>query len=298
MDTEVYEPWEFEDRLSTSLDDCVKPAVLHAAREGNQRCSELLLEEWMRAGSQYDDTTNEMWLEQEAADQERLREYEECLREDEEFELECKRELERERVKLKLEPPPPAPTPTQPPVPCTTDQYSQHATITHTKPYTVPRSRLPPWPNKYPNQNRNQYNNNRYTTARKPMRSRPPPWPNQRQRRTPHNTTTPARPPPRPNQHPTPSPILSIANLRPPPWPNQRQRRTPRHTTTPARPPPWPNQRRHRRKPHSPTFTTPRFRPPPWPIIPRHTTQTSQTRRNAKRRIKAKSRVISDEVSV
>jgi hypothetical protein len=272
MDTEIYEPWEFEDRPTTTLNNCVKPAILRAAREGNQHCSELLLEEWMRTGNQYDDATNEMWLEQEAAYQERLREYEEaCLREDEEFELECERELELEREKLKLKPPP-APTPVQPPVPYTTNQYPQHATITHTKPYTVPRSRLPPWPNKYLNQNRNRYNNNRYTTARKPTRSRPPPWPNQRQRRTPRHTTTPAGPPPRPNQHPTPSPILSIANLRPPPWPNQCHRR---------------------RKPHSP-----RFRPPPWPIIPRHTTQTSQNRRNAQRRVKAKSRIISDKVSI
>ena len=204
--------------------------------------------------------------------QERLREYEEaCLREDEKFELECERELEHEREKLKLKPPP-APTPVQPPIPHTTDQYPQHATITHTKPYTVPRSRLPPWPNKYPNQNRNRYNNNRYTMARKPTRSRPPPWPNQRQRHTSRHTTTPTGPPPEPNQHPTPSLILSITNLRPPPWPNQRH---------------------HRRKPHFP-----RFRPPPWPIIPRRTTQTSQNRRNAQRRVKAKSRIISDKVSV
>ena len=94
----------------------------------------------MRTGNQYDNATNQMWLEQEAVYQERLQEYEEaCLCEDEEFELACERELEREREqeKLKLEPPP-APTPVQPPVSHTTDQYPQHATITHTKPYTVP----------------------------------------------------------------------------------------------------------------------------------------------------------------
>ena len=198
MDTKIYKPWEFEDRPTMTLNNCVKPAILRAAREGNQRCSKLLLEEWMRTGNQYDDATNQMWLKQEVAYQERLREYEEaCLHEDEEFELECERELECECEweQPKLEPPP-APTPVQPPVPYTTDQHSQHATITHTKPYIVPQSRLPPWPNKYPNQNRNRYNNNRYTTARKPTRSRPPPWPNQRQRRTPRHTTTPAGPPP------------------------------------------------------------------------------------------------------
>ena len=110
MDTEVYEPWEFENHLSTTLDDCMKPTVLQAACEGNQRCSELLLEEWMYAGSQYDNATNEMWLEQEAVYQEHLQEYEECLREDEEFELECECKPEPEQEKLKLKPPP-APTP-------------------------------------------------------------------------------------------------------------------------------------------------------------------------------------------
>ena len=43
----------------------------------------------MHKGNQYNDATNKMWLEQEAAYQERLQEYEEeCLREDEEFGLE------------------------------------------------------------------------------------------------------------------------------------------------------------------------------------------------------------------
>ena len=64
MDTGIYKPWEFEDHPTTTLDNCVKPAILRAPRKGNQRCSGLLLEEWMRTGNQYDDATNQMWLEQ------------------------------------------------------------------------------------------------------------------------------------------------------------------------------------------------------------------------------------------
>ena len=139
MDTKIYKPWEFENHPSMTFDDCVKPAVLWAASEGNQCCSELLLEEWMRTGNQYDDATNEMWLKQEVAYQECLWEYEEeeCLCEDEEFELKCERELEREWGKLK---PPPAPTPVQPPVNyrliSTTCYHHPHQTV-HSPPISL-----------------------------------------------------------------------------------------------------------------------------------------------------------------
>jgi hypothetical protein len=117
-------------------------------------------------------------------------------------------------------------------------------------------------------------------------RLRPPPWPNKNPTKnrnkyyygthTPTGTTTKRRPPPWPII-PTPTTILSISNSRPPPWPiichcqhNQ----------------------------HSPVSSPPPARPPPWPIIPRHIHSTSQNRRNAKQRVKAKSRIILDEVSV
>ena len=48
MDTEIYEPWEFEDHPTTIFDNCIKPAILRAAREGDQHCSGLLLKEWMQ----------------------------------------------------------------------------------------------------------------------------------------------------------------------------------------------------------------------------------------------------------
>jgi hypothetical protein len=126
---------------------------------------------------------------------------------------------------------------------------------------------------------------NARTTPYSTSRSRPPPWPikNSNKNRnkyyygthTPTDTTAKRRPPPWPII-PTPTTILSIAGSRPPPWPiichcqhNQ----------------------------HSPVSTPP-ARPPPWPIIPRRIQSTPQNRRNAKQRIKAKSRFISEEVSV
>jgi hypothetical protein len=126
---------------------------------------------------------------------------------------------------------------------------------------------------------------NTRTTPYSTSRLRPPPWPikNSNKNRnkyyygthTPTGTTAKRRPPPWPII-PTPTTILSIAGSRPPPWPiichcqhNQ----------------------------HSPVSTPP-ARPPPWPIIPRRIQSTPQNRRNAKQRIKAKSRFISDEVSV
>jgi hypothetical protein len=90
------------------------------------------------------------------------------------------------------------------------------------------------------------------------------------------STTPKRRPPPWPII-PTPTTIFSISNSRPPPWPIicccQHDQ-------------------------HSPISSTPPARPPPWPIIPRRIQSTPQNRRNAKQRIKAKSRIISDEVSV
>ena len=117
--------------------------------------------------------------------------------------------------------------------------------------------------------------------------TRPPPWPlkgpkqnqNQHQhngRYTPARYTMGQRPPPRPNI-PTTSPILSIMNPHPPPWPNICH---------------------YHHKGHSLVTSTPPACPPPWLIIPRHIQSTPQNCRNAKRRIKAKSRFISDEVSI
>jgi hypothetical protein len=237
----------------------------------------------MCTGSQYSNGIHRMWQEHETDREERLREYEEDLCKWEEEQLEFEREdLERECEELTREPPPPVPadTPTQPLTPLTADQCSQHTpdrhqhhTTIHTKSYPAPRSRPPPWPNKYRNRNQSRHNNSRYITARKPMRSRLPPWPNQRQQHNPRYTTTSVRPPPWPNDSDT-SPILSITNPCPLPWPNQRH---------------------HRRKP---TSSTRRSRPPPWPIIPRHSNRTLQNRWNAKRRIKARSRGISDGNSI
>ena len=128
-------------------------------------------------------------------------------------------------------------------------------------------------------------NNN--STPYPTSRLRPPPWPNKnpdRKRRynkhryskhPPVSTTTKRRPPPWPIL-PTPTPIFSIENSCPPPWPNIRHRR---------------------RKKYSPVSATPPARPPPWPIISHRIHPTSQNRRNAKRRIKAQSRSISDKIS-
>ena len=137
-------------------------------------------------------------------------------------------------------------------------------------PYSTPRSRPPPWPNKKPNRNRGWHGYGKSPIARYITQQRPPPWPNKRRCHTPYYTTIATRPPPWPNKHSDIPTILPITNLHPPPWPNQR---------------------RHRYKS---IWSTPRSRPPPWPIISRHTTQAFQNRRNAKRRLKAKSRIISD----
>jgi hypothetical protein len=124
------------------------------------------------------------------------------------------------------------------------------------------------------------------TTPYLTSQSRPPPWPNKNSNKnrnkyyygthTPAGTTARRRPPPWPII-PTPTTIYSITN---------------------SRPPPWPNICHCRHKQHSPVSFTPHARPPPWPIIPHYIHSTSQNRRNAKRRVKAKSRIISDEVSV
>jgi hypothetical protein len=124
------------------------------------------------------------------------------------------------------------------------------------------------------------------TTPYLTSQSRPPPWPNKNSNKnrnkyyygthTPAGTTTRRRPPPWPII-PTPTTIYSITN---------------------SRPPPWPNTCHCRHKQHSPVSSTPHARPPPWPILPRYIHSTSQNRRNAKRRVKAKSRIISDEVSI
>lgn len=119
-----------------------------------------------------------------------------------------------------------------------------------------------------------------------PARLRPPPWPNKHPTRnrnqhqgkgkyTPARNTVGQRPPPQPNIHT--SPILSIAN---------------------SRPPPWPNICHCRHKQYSHVSSTPPTRPPPWPIISRRILSTLQNRRNAKRRIKAKSRGTLDTVSI
>jgi len=130
------------------------------------------------------------------------------------------------------------------------------------------------------------YHINSLSTPYSSARLRPPPWLNKKSNKNrnkyyygthpPTGTTVKQRPPPRPNI-PTPIPILSIGNPRPPPWPIIHDRHC---------------------KQHSPVSSTPPSRPPPWPIIPRYIHSTPQNRQNAKRRIKAKSRGISDKVSV
>ena len=133
----------------------------------------------------------------------------------------------------------------------------------------------PPWPNRYRHRHRDNDITSYSTT-----RSRPPPWPNKYRNRYQHNgkytlaKRTVRQLLPWLNKQPTPSSILSIADSRPPPWPNQC------HCG------------------YKLILSTPHLRPPPWPIISCCTTQTSQNHRNAKRRVKAKSRIISDEVSV
>jgi hypothetical protein len=130
------------------------------------------------------------------------------------------------------------------------------------------------------------YHTNPLSTPYSPARSHPPPWPNKNTNKY-HNkyhygthslagTLAKQRPPPRPNI-PTPIPILSIRNSRPPPWPIIHHCHC---------------------KQHSPISSTPPVHPPPWPIIYRCIHSTSQNHQNSKRRIKAKSRDISDEVSL
>jgi hypothetical protein len=171
--------------------------------------------------------------------------------------------------------PPLANTPISPPPPSSTTLGND--TPTHTTPYLTSRSRPQPWPNK----KHNKHHFGAHTPAGTTTRRRPQPWPNKRRNkhhygiRTPAGTTAKRRPPPWPIL-PTPTPILSIGGPHPPPWPNIR------HC--------------HRKK-YSPVSTTSPTRPPPWPILSHHIHSTSQNRRNAKRRIRAQSRSISDEVS-
>jgi hypothetical protein len=113
------------------------------------------------------------------------------------------------------------------------------------------------------------------------------------------------------NNH-TPKPLRNIdanttpsstSRSRPPPWPNKNSNKnrnkyyygthTPAGMTAKQRPPPWPIILTP-----TPILSIKHSRPPPWPIIPHRIHSTSQNCRNAKRRIKAKSRVISDEVSI
>ena len=137
---------------------------------------------------------------------------------------------------------------------------------------------------------------NRPTSCRNPKphstsQERPPPKPNKTQIRNIHHygahtltgTTPTQRPPPWPIIS-SPTPILSV-NSRPPPWPNQP-------------PQPCGHRRCHCHNTNRPITSTPSARPPPWPIIPGQSNRTSQNHRNAKRRIKAKSRGISDKISI
>ena len=166
-------------------------------------------------------------------------------------------------------------TPTSPPPPSPTTLNNN--TPTPTTPYLTSQSHPQPWPN----EKHNKHHFDTHTPAGTTTRWRPQPWPNKRHNkhhygtRTPTGTTAKRRPPPWPIL-PTPTPILSIGSLRPPPWPNIRH---------------------HRCRQYSPVSYAPPARPPPWPIIPHGIHPTSQNRWNAKWRIKARSRNISDEVS-
>jgi hypothetical protein len=91
----------------------------------------------------------------------------------------------------------------------------------------------------------------------------------------------------------------STSRSRPPPWPNKYRNRnqyqhnskyTPARNTMGRRPPPWPII-----PTPTPILSITNPRPPPWPII---SYQTIRNRRNAKRRLKAKSRRTSDKVSI
>jgi len=86
----------------------------------------------------------------------------------------------------------------------TVHQSEHHNNIT---PYSIIRSRPPPWPIKYLDRNRNQHQHNgRITLAKETMRQRPPPWPNQ-------------SPEPYHHHHVAVHPITFIPPARPPPWP-------------------------------------------------------------------------------
>ena len=222
--------------------------------------------------TQYSDETQRWWLELE---QERIREHEEYLREFEREELKRdelereeleREELERERreleTELKLPPPTPINTSTQPlPIPETANGNVHH-TIPQTAPYSTSRPRPPPWPNKHQRQNRNRCGNNKYTTKAR----------NHKQRNTPCYAAIRRRPPPWPIKTPL-SLISLISNSRPPPWPNQHHRHHHYHH--------YPNTKHY-------TIRTPHARPPPWPIL---TPDTLQNHRNARRRLRGRSRI-------
>jgi hypothetical protein len=172
--------------------------------------------------------------------------------------------------------PPLANTPISPPPP--SPNTLGNNTPTHTTPYITSRLRPQPWPNK----KHNKHHFGAHTLASTTTRRQPQPWPNKKRNKHHHGTRTPAG---------------TTTKRRPPPWPILPTTTTLIFSIENSRPPPWPNIRHHRRKKHSPVSTTPPTRPPPWPIISHHIHPTPQNRRNAKRRIKAQSRSILDEVS-
>jgi hypothetical protein len=177
--------------------------------------------------------------------------------------------------------------PRPPPMPCPPPELDDNIAL-HTPPSPTTRSNKHHTNNRTPKPPRNvNFDTTPYLTSQ----GRPPPEPNKTQIRNGHHygahtmtgTTPTQRPPPWPIIS-SPTPILSV-NSRPPPWPNQ---------------PPHPccHCRRHCHNTNRPITSTPSARPPPWPIIPGQSNRTSQNHRNAKRRIKAKSRGISDKISI
>jgi hypothetical protein len=148
------------------------------------------------------------------------------------------------------------------------------------------RSRSPDPKLKQRQLNNKHHNNTPAHTPYPTSRSRPPPWPNKNPNRNHHNK-------PHYDIH---TPVGTTTKRRPPPWPI-----IPSSTTIlsigNSRPPPRPNIHHHQHKQHSPVSPTSLTRPPPWPIISHRTHSTSQNCRNAKRRIKARSRNILDKVS-
>jgi hypothetical protein len=150
------------------------------------------------------------------------------------------------------------------------------------------------------------------TTRYHTSHPRPPPEPEQPHPGKDSNTTPYTPPSPKTpdnghygnNDNTTPH---STTHSRPPPWPNkypnrnQHQRNskyTPARNTMGQRPPPRPNIQLT----PSPILSIANPRPPPWPIIPHNLDRTLHNHRNAKRRVKhrvkAKSRIILDEISV